>query len=114
LYKNPIKFGEIYGEKTATIILKNYKEFSEFNDQWFYEDSPLFTGLDLAFEYDELDEMIESKIENDLGIISRIKLIDGSEIKFLDDDDTIQSFYVAESDLENLKNQINLLVEKFR
>lgn len=61
-----------------------------------------------------MEEIIESKIKNDLGYITEIKFKDGSEIKFLDEDVTIQSFYVIESDFELLKNQLISIVEKFK
>jgi hypothetical protein len=111
-YNNSIQFGEIYGNKTATVVLNNFQEFTLFMEKWFYANSSLFKGLDLGWE--EIEDLIESKEENDLDIVTKIKFSDGSEIKFLDNDDTIKSFYVPESEFQQLKNQIMLIIEKFR
>jgi hypothetical protein len=113
-YKNPIQFGETFGNKTATVILNNFQEFTFCIEKWFYADSSLFKGLDLGWENDELENLIESKEKNDLGSVTKIKFSDGSEIKFLDEDDKIQSFYVPESEFQQLKNQMMLVVKKFK
>lgn len=52
--------------------------------------------------------------ENDEGIRTEIEFNDCSSIKFLDDDDEIQSFYVTEKEYEELKISIKSIIEKLK
>ena len=45
---------------------------------------------------------------------TEIEFNDGSSIKFLDDDDEIQSFYVTEKEYEELKTGIKSIMEKLK
>ena len=43
-----------------------------------------------------------------------IEFDNNSTIQFLDEDDSIRSFYVAEEDYQNLKNEMDFIVSKFQ
>lgn len=90
-------------------IIENIDVLNRFNKTWFEEDAPFFKGLDLNWE--GIDYEISQKIENKEGIISDVYFKDGSSLCFLDEDDTIQSFYVKEKDFEMLKNEFNTILE---
>lgn len=90
-------------------ILENIDILNRFNKTWFGEDAPFFKGLDLNWE--SLNDEITQKIENKDGIISEVYFKDGSSLCFLDEDDTIQSFYVKEKDFEMLKNEFDTILE---
>ncbi|MDB4083332.1 hypothetical protein N9502_03595 [Vicingaceae bacterium] len=93
-------------------ISKNIDSLNEFNIQWFDPCAPSFNSLDLNWE-DIEDEVLKAK-ENDEGIRTEIEFNDGSSVKFLDDDDEIQSFYVTEKEYEELKTSIKSIIEKLK
>jgi hypothetical protein len=105
-------FEDVYGEKTTSVISSNLDIFLEFNNQWFEDESALFKGLDL--NWDDIEERFVNIKENENGIITEIEFDDKSTILFLDQDDTIRSFYVAEDDFPDLKNEIDRIVGKFQ
>jgi hypothetical protein len=74
--------------------------------------STLVNGLDLS--WDDIEERFVSTKEDEDGILTEIELDDGSTISFIDQDDTIRSFYVAEEDFPELKNEIDRIVSKFQ
>lgn len=93
-------------------ISKNIDLLNKFNIKWFDPSAPFFKSLDLNWENIE-DEVLKAK-ENDEGIRTEIEFNDGSSIKFLDDDDEIQSFYVTEKEYEELKTGIKSIMEKLK
>jgi hypothetical protein len=93
-------------------ISKNIFLLNEFNIKWFDPSTPFFNSLDLNWG-DIEDEVLKAK-ENDAGIRTEIEFKDGSSIKFLDDDDEIQSFYVTEKEYEELKTSIKSIIEKLK
>ena len=93
-------------------ISKNIDLLNEFNINWFDPSAPSFNSLDLNWE-DIEDEVLKAK-ENDEGIRTEIEFNDGSSIKFLDDDDEIQSFYVTKKEYEELKISIKSIIEKLK
>ena len=93
-------------------ISKNIELLNNFNEQWFEIEAPIFNGLD--FNSQEIEEKIISITENEKGVRTEIKFADGSSIKFLNEDDTIQSFYVPESDFIGLKKQFDFILDKLR
>jgi|LauGreStaDraftv2_3_1035109.scaffolds.fasta_scaffold163368_1 hypothetical protein len=105
-------FADVYGEKTATVMSSNLDYFLQFNNQWFEDEYILFNGLDLS--WDDIEERFVSTKEDEDGILTEIELDDGSTISFIDQDDTIRSFYVAEEDFPELKNEIDRIVSKFQ
>ena len=90
-------------------IIENIDFLNRFNKTWFEEDAPFFKGLDLNWE--DINDEISEKIENKEGVISEVYFKDGSSLCFLDEDDTIQSFYVKEKDFEILKNEFDTILE---
>ena len=90
-------------------IKSNIEIFTNFNNKWFEKDSSLFKGLDLNFE--EIEEEIKSYKEDNNGNKTEIYFEDRSVIKFLDNDDRIQSFYIAESEYKNFVFQVNNLIK---
>ena len=105
-------FADLYGEKTTSVISSNLDFFLKFNNQWFDNEFALFKGLDL--NWDDIDERFVSTKENEDGNITEIKFDDNSTISFFDEDDTIRSFYVAEVDFPDLKNDIDKIVSMFQ
>jgi len=105
-------FIDVYGEKTTNVISSNLDYFINFNNQWFEDGYILFKGLDL--NWDDIEESIVSTKENEDGIITDIVFDNNSTIQFLDEDDIIRSFYVAEEDYQNLKNEMDFIVSKFQ
>ena len=93
-------------------ISKNIDLLNEFNIKWFDPSAPLFNSLDLNRE-DIEDEILISNA-NDDGIRTKIEFNNGSSIRFLDDDDNIQSFYVTEKEYEELKISIKSIIEKLK
>ena len=93
-------------------ILENKDFLNEFNRTWFEEDVPFFKGLDLNWE--DIDDEIAETVENENGIISEINFKNGSSLYFLDEDDTIQSFYVKEKEHENLKKEFVKILVKLK
>ena len=93
--------------------ISKYIDFlNEFNLKWFDSSAPFFNSLDLNWENIE-NEVLTAK-ENVEGYRTEIEFNDGSRIRFLDDDDTIQSFYVTEEEYEELKSSINSIMEKLK
>ena len=101
-------FIKVYGEKIDKIFTENYNLFFEFNEKWFYNHL-LFDGLNLV----ETHENIDYSEGNDDGFMTKVYFKDGSQIKFLDDNDNIFSLYVLESDCTQLLNDMKLLINKF-
>lgn len=91
-------------------IIENIDVLNRFNKTWFEEDAPFFKGLDLNWE--GINDEIAQKIENKEGVISEVYFKDGSSLCFLDEDDTIQSFYVKEIEYEKLKQEIDKILSK--
>lgn len=90
-----------------------YKDFlNEFNRTWFEEDVPFFKGLDL--NRDDIETKIVDSVENENGILLEVSFKNGSSLCFLDEDDTIKSFYVKEKDFENLRTEFNTIIEKLK
>ncbi len=90
-------------------IIENIDILNRFNKTWFEEDAPFFKGLDLNWE--GINNDIAEKIENKEGVISEVYFKDGSSICFLNEDDTIQSFYVKEIEYEKLKTEFDTILE---
>ena len=90
-------------------ILEHKDFLNEFNRTWFEEDAPFFKGLDLNWE--DINDEISEIIENDENFIFEVKFYDGSSICFLDEDDTIQSFYVRQNEYEQLKKDFDIILE---
>ncbi len=90
-------------------ILENKDFLNRFNRTWFEEDAPFFKGLDLNCE-DRVKEIVD-KVENENGIVLEVSFKDGSSLCFLDEDDTIQSFYIKEMDYENLLHEFNVVLK---
>lgn len=105
-------FADVYGERTASIMNSNLNYFLQFNNKWFEDEFPFFKGLDL--NWDDIEERFVSTKENKDGIITEIEFDDESTISFLDEDDTVRSFYVAEEDFLDLKKEIDRIVSKFQ
>jgi hypothetical protein len=93
-------------------FLENKDFLNEFNRTWFEEDVPFFKGLDLNWE--DINEEIAETVENENGIISEVNFKNGSSLYFLDEDDTIQSFYVKEKEHENLKKEFDKILVKLK
>ena len=90
-------------------ITENLDILNRFNKTWFEEDAPFFRGLDLNWE--DINDEVMDKIENEEGEIIEVNFKDGSSISFLDEDDTIQSFYVKEIEYEKLKQEFVTILE---
>ena len=90
-------------------IIENIDILNRFNKTWFEEDAPFFKGLDLNWE--GINNDIAEKIENKEGVISEVYFKDGSSLCFLNEDDTIQSFYVKEIEYEKLKPEFDTILE---
>ena len=105
-------FADVYGEKTESVLSSNLDCLLQFNNQWFEGEYAFFKGLDLS--WDGIEERFVNTIENEEGIIAEIEFDDKSMISFIDDDDTVRSFYVAEADYLNLKNNIDSIVTRFK
>jgi len=103
---------DCYGEKINNIIAENYSLFMDFNNAWFDKDLLLFNLLDLTNKVTE-DE-IKKVIENGVGRRKEVYFNDGSIIKFLDEDDTIDSFYVLETNYPNLVEEMAKITCKFK
>jgi hypothetical protein len=90
-------------------IIEHIDILNRFNKTWFEEDAPFFRGLDLNWE--DINDEVMDKIENEEGEIIEVNFKDGSSISFLDEDDTIQSFYVKEIEYEKLKQEFVTILE---
>ncbi len=93
-------------------ILEKIDILNRFNKTWFEDDAPFFKGLDLNWE--GINDEITQKIENKESVISEIFFKDGSSLCFLDEDDTIQSFYVKEIEYEKLNQEFSAILEIFK
>ena len=93
-------------------IIENKDFFNGFNRTWFEEDAPFFKGLDLNWE--DIDEEIIDTVENENGFILEVRFKNGASLCFLDEDDTIQSFYIKEKEHENLKKEIDKILVKLK
>ncbi len=74
--------------------------------------APFFNSLDLNWEGIE-NEVLKVK-ENDDRIRTEIQFNDGSSIKFLNEDDEIQSFYVTKKEYKELNNSIKSIIKKLK
>uniref|UniRef100_UPI00404832A4 hypothetical protein n=1 Tax=Algoriphagus sp. TaxID=1872435 RepID=UPI00404832A4 len=108
----PAYFEEVYGAKTLSVVSNNLDYLLQFQERWFYDESSLFKGLDLAF--DDIEDRFTSTVENEDGIRIEIEFDDGSKIQFLDENDSYKSFFVPEEDYKNLKSQIERIVTMFQ
>ena len=108
----PAYFEEVYGVKTSSVVRSNLDYLLEFHNRWFYNESSLFKGLDLAL--DDIEDRFISTVENEDGIRTEIEFEDGSKIQFLDENDSYKSFFVPEADYMNLKSQIERIVTMFQ
>lgn len=93
-------------------ILENKDFLIEFNRTWFEEDVPFFKGLDLNRE--DIETEIVDSVENENGILLEVSFKNGSSLCFLDEDDTIKSFYVKEKNFENLRTEFNTIIYKLK
>ncbi len=101
-------FTQIFGDKINKVFIENYYLFFAFDEKWFYNHL-LFDGLDLEGKEEEID----FSEDNDDGIMLRVFFKDGSEIRFLDQNDSICSLYVLESDYPQLLNEMSSIINKF-
>jgi len=93
-------------------ILDNIDFFKTLNKKWFNPNTPIFKSLDLNFE--DIEDRVTTVRKNNDGTREEIQLDDGSRIIFLDDDDTVQSFYVTESEYSELACQVDSILEKLK
>ena len=63
---------------------------------------------------DDIETKIVDSIENENGILLEVSFKNGSSLCFLDEDDTIKSFYVKEKDFENLRTEFNTIIDKLK
>ena len=103
-------FTEIYGDKISEIINNNLSVLNEFNKKWMWEDMPQFKGLDLNWE--DIEDRILSEKTDSEGNRTEVELDEGT-IRFLDEDDTIRSFYVKETEYLNFKEEVDNTFELF-
>ena len=101
----------VYGHKTLNVINENFDFLLQFNNKWFVHESPIFKGLDLDFA--DVEDNIVNTNFNDDGNASEIEFEDGSKFQFLDEDDSIKSFYVIEEDFSELSRDIEKVVDMF-
>ena len=105
-------FKNVYGFKIFSIISSNLSDLLQFINKWFDVPTAFFKGLDL--DWDEIkDRYIRTK-ENEDGVLTEVEFDDESVISFLDEDDTVRSFYIAEEDYLDLKNEIDYIVSRFQ
>jgi hypothetical protein len=104
-------FENAYGIKTFNVIRDNLNSLLQFHEKWFWHESPLFKGLDL--DWDNITDRFIRTVETENGNFTEIEFDDGSIISFLDDNDNVRSFFVAEEDFIDLKNQIDIIVNMF-
>ena len=109
-YLLQLKAEDYIPEKLNTKIIESRDLLNRFNRTWFQEDIPFFKGLDLNWE--GINDEIADTIQNEEGIISKVNFKDGSSLCFLDEDDTIQSFYVNETEYKNIKQEIDKILSK--
>lgn len=93
-------------------ISKNIDLLNEINIKWFNPTAPFFNSLDLNWE-DIEEEVIKVKKNNE-GIRTELQFKNGSSIKFLNNDDRIQSFYVTEKEYKELCNSIKYVIESLK
>jgi hypothetical protein len=104
-------FLEVYGIETTNVVKDNLDFFRKFIENWFYPQAPIFRGLDFTnFEYDDSIDVVsidENSNKNE------IEFEDGSIIRFFGKMNNLKSFFVADSEFESLKYDIDLILEKF-
>jgi hypothetical protein len=105
-------FESVYGVKTLSVIKGNLEYLFIIHERWFYHESSLLKGLDLAF--DDIEDSFTSTVENEEGIRSEIEFDDGSKIQFLDENDSFKSFFVPEEDYVDLKSEIERIFTMFQ
>lgn len=93
-------------------IKKNIDFFNKFNRKWFDPDFPCFNYLDLNWE--DIEDQVASSNKNDNGTMTHVEFKDGSHIQFLSDDDTIKSLYLPEDIYPDLKQGLELIIEKLK
>jgi hypothetical protein len=103
-------FGNIFGLKTADVISSNLDLLLKFNNKWF-TDFLFFNGLNLSWI--ESENFFRTEYSEE-GFFTEIEFEDHSVIKFLDDNDTVNSCYVLEEDFHNLKNDIDNILIMFK
>ena len=108
----PAYFEEVYGAKTLSVVSSNLDYLLQFQERWFYDESSLFKGLDLAF--DDIEDSFTSTVENEDGIRTEIEFDDGSKIQFLDENDSYKSFFVSEAEYLELKTDLEKIVILFQ
>ena len=104
-------FKDCYGEEAFSVINNNLNFFLKFINAWFIDKSPLFSGLDLAYD-DIEDQFVRTEMTED-GEISEIEFQDGSMISFIDKNYNYKSFFVSENEYERLKNNLEVITYKF-
>lgn len=108
----PAHFEEVYGAKTSSVVSSNLDYLLQFHERWFFHESSLFKGLDLAF--DDIEDRFISTVENKDGIRTEIEFDDGSKIQFLDENDSHKSFFVQEAEYLELKTDLEKIVILFQ
>lgn len=107
-------FSKCFGDKITEVITVNFELIKHFHDQWFAHQSNFFLGLDLGWP-DGINEEISNRKESEDGeVLQEVTFNDGSCLKFLDNDDTICSFYVMEIEYPHLIEGLNEVLSKFR
>ena len=107
-------FSKCFGDKITEVITKNFELIKHFHDQWFAHQSNFFLGLDLGWHGGINEEISNRKESEDGEVLQEITFKDGSCLKFLDNDDTICSFYVKEIEYPHLIKGLNEVINKFR
>jgi hypothetical protein len=70
--------------------------------------------MGLNLDPEDIEETYLVVKQNEDGCISEIEFTDKSMILFIDEDDKVRSFYVAEADYLALKNKIDSIVDIFK
>jgi hypothetical protein len=104
-------FENLYGVKTFNVISDNLNFLLRFHEKWFWHQTSLFKGLD--FDWDDIRDRFIRTMENENGIFTEIEFDDGSIISFIDNNDDVRSFFVAEEDFIDLKNSVDSIVNMF-
>ncbi len=107
-------FLKCFGNEITKVIKENYELINAFNDKWFEYQSNFFLGLDLGWPDGIYDKISNRKESEDGEVLQEVTFKDGSCIKFLDNDDTICSFYVKEIEYPHLIEGLNEVLSKFR
>jgi hypothetical protein len=104
-------FENLHGVKMCNVISDNLNFLLQFHEKWFWHQTSLFKGLD--FDWDDIRDRFIRTVETEDGIFTEIEFDDGSIISFLDNNDDVRSFFVAEEDFIDLKNAIDSIVNMF-